>query len=110
MSVSANEQRTNILSPILGSCIYSKAILSVHDASTDGAVVRVVFVPQRLHEVEICTGKAIENRNCPESSTLAQRKRDGPITHRSLDRNQQVLTEVVCCGDSTFAVNIQQLM
>ena len=27
-----------------------------------------------------------------QRSTLAQRKRDGPITHRSLDRNQQVLT------------------
>ena len=29
------------------------------------------------------------------SSTLAQRKRDGPITHRSLDRNQQVLTNAL---------------
>ena len=29
------------------------------------------------------------------SSTLAQRKRDGPITHRSLDRNPQVLTNAL---------------
>ena len=29
-------------------------------------------------------------------STLAQRKRDGPITHRSLDRNQQVLIDGIC--------------
>jgi hypothetical protein len=37
-----------------------------------------------------------------DSSTLAQRKRDGPKTHRSLDRNQQVLTKV------NFAVNVQK--
>ena len=36
------------------------------------------------------------------SSTLAQRKRDGPITHRSLDRNQQVLRRI------NFAVNVQK--
>ncbi len=41
-----------------------------------------------------------QNKIVMKRSTLAQRKRDGPITHRSLDRNQQVLMNV------NFAVNV----
>ena len=48
-----------------------------------------VSVPDTKNEIYVTKNKWVVKR-----STLAQRKRDGPATQRSLDQNQKALTKV----------------